>query len=137
MRKLILTAALLVPICGAEPERVPQARELRPWEAAMDALDEVNAVRVARGLRPFVRDDGLTVGARNVAAFRAKHGIEGHTADDFAGLPDGARATASGCAAWEPGLGWGSCCTYENWSYAGAAWCTGRDGRRYMQLFVR
>jgi hypothetical protein len=30
-----------------------------------------------------------------------------------------------------------SCCVYENYTYAGAAWVSGRDGRRYMHLFVR
>jgi hypothetical protein len=101
-----------------------------------DALAEVNAVRARRGLPPFVRDEGLTRGAINVARFRAERLIEGHTANDFAGLPRGVRASAAGCAAWH-GDDWGSCCTYERWRHAGAAWCRGRDGRRYMQLFVR
>ncbi len=33
--------------------------------------------------------------------------------------------------------GFGACCSYENWNYAGAAAVIGRDGRRYMHLFVR
>ncbi|CAN5511694.1 hypothetical protein BH10PLA2_BH10PLA2_20580 [soil metagenome] len=105
--------------------------------AGEDALDEVNAVRAARGLHPYLRDDNLTSGAKNVADFRAMHLIEGHTVNDFAGLPPGVVASASGCAAWNAGMGWGSCCTYERWTYAGAAYSTGRDGRRYMQLFVK
>src|SRR5262245_29475531 len=36
---------------------------------AVDALDEVNATRANRGLPPFVKDDGLTVGAMNAARF--------------------------------------------------------------------
>ena len=44
--------------------------------ASEDALDELNAVRAARGLRPYVRDDYLTAGAKNVADFRAKYLIE-------------------------------------------------------------
>src|SRR5262249_169796 len=36
-----------------------------------DGLDEVNAKRAARGLRPFIRDEGLTQAARACAAFRA------------------------------------------------------------------
>jgi hypothetical protein len=105
--------------------------------AGEDALAEVNAARAAHGLRPFVKDASLTAGAINVADFRAKRLIAGHTSNDFAGLPEGAMASAAGCAAWEPSLGWGACCTYENYTYAGAAWALGRDGRRYMHLFVR
>lgn len=101
-----------------------------------DALDEVNAVRAARGLRPYIKDDGLTAGAHNAARFRAERFIAGHTSNDFAALPAGVNATAAGCAAWG-GNEWGSCCTYENWTYAGAAWVRGSDGRRYMHLFVR
>jgi hypothetical protein len=105
--------------------------------AGVDALSEVNAARAARGLRPFIKDASLTAGAVNVADFRAKYLIQGHTVDDFHGLPSGAVATAAGCAAWEPSWGWGACCTYENYTYAGAAWSQGKDGRRYMHLFVR
>ena len=102
-----------------------------------DALDEVNATRAARGLRPFVRDDGLTSAAAGCAEFRAARLMAGHTSNDFAAVPAGAYATSAGCAAWEPGMGWGACCTYENYTYAGAAYAMGRDGRRYMHLFVR
>ena len=105
--------------------------------AGEDALAEVNAARAARGLRPFVKDADLTAGAISVADFRAARLIAGHTSNDFGGLPAGSRARAAGCAAWEPSWGWGACCTYENYSYAGAAWAMGRDGRRYMHLFVR
>jgi len=105
--------------------------------AGEDALTEVNAARAARGLKPFIKDAELTAGAINVADFRAARLMAGHTSNDFAGLPEGCTARAAGCAAWEPSLGWGACCTYENHRYAGAAWAKGRDGRRYMQLFVR
>ena len=108
-----------------------------PSWAGEDALDEVNATRAVRGLRPFIKDDDLTAGAIHVADFRAARLVQGHTRNDFAGLPEGCTARASGCAAWEPSWGWGACCTYENYRYAGAAWAMGRDGRRYMQLFVR
>lgn len=101
-----------------------------------DALAEVNAVRQARGLRPFKRDAALVRGAMHVAKWRAERLIEGHTRNDFGGLPKGAKADAAGCAA-RHGNDWGACCTYENWTYAGAGWCRGRDGRRYMHLFVR
>jgi hypothetical protein len=108
-----------------------------PSWAGEDALSEVNAVRAARGLKPFIKDADLTAGAINVADFRAARLTAGHTSNDFSGLPVGCSATAAGCAAWDPSLGWGACCTYENYTYAGAAWALGRDGRRYMHLFVR
>ena len=128
----------------APPDLEPGTWSLEPVRLAQvvgrdeahEALAEVNALRRARGLRPFVFDEALTRGAKNVARFRARRLIAGHTADDFRGLPRGIRADAAGCAAWH-GDDWGSCCTYENYRFAGAAWCRGRDGRRYMHLFVR
>ena len=105
--------------------------------SAGDGLDEVNAKRAARGLRPFIRDEALTQAARGCAEFRAAYGLFGHTSNDFAFLPAGTSATSAGCAAYPAEYGWMSCCTYENCSYAGAAWVTGRDGRRFMHLFVR
>ena len=102
-----------------------------------DGLDEVNAKRAARGLRPFARDEGLTQAARACAAFRADQGLFGHTANDFAFVPAGSSASSAGCAAYPASYGWMSCCTYEGYTTAGAAWVTGRDGRRYMHLFVR
>jgi hypothetical protein len=104
--------------------------------AAEDALDEVNAVRAARGLPPFIYDEGLTMAACGCADFRAERLITGHC-NDFAALPEGVTARAAGCAAWHPELGWGACCSYQNYTYAGAAWTMGRDGRRYMHIFVR
>lgn len=105
--------------------------------AVGDGLDEVNAKRATRGLRPFIRDESLTQAARACAGFRAERGLFGHTSNDFAFLPAGAQASSAGCAAYPESYGWMSCCTYENYTYAGAAWVTGRDGRRYMHLFVR
>ncbi len=102
-----------------------------------DALDEVNAKRAARGLRPFVRDEGLTQAARAAAEFRAANGLFGHTGNDFAFVPAGTSASSAGCAAYPASYGWMSCCVYDNYTYAGAAWVTGRDGRRFMHLFVR
>ncbi len=102
-----------------------------------DGLAEVNAKRAGRGLRPFVRDDGLTQAARACAAFRAERGLFGHTSNDFAFVPPGASASSAGCAAYPASYGWMSCCVYESYTHAGAAWVTGADGRRYMHLFVR
>jgi len=103
----------------------------------IEALDEVNATRAKRGLPPFQYDEGLTKGAQACAQFRADRLIQGHTSNDFGFLPTGAHAPSAGCAAWEPSLGWGACCTYDRYTYAGAAYAMGRDGRRYMHLFVR
>jgi hypothetical protein len=105
--------------------------------AGADALDEVNAARARRGLPAFQRDEALFLAASKAADFRAARHIEGHTSNDFVFVPQGGHATAAGCAAWTPDWGWGSCCTYESWRYAGAAWAMGRDGRRYMHLYVR
>ncbi len=102
-----------------------------------DGLDEVNAQRAARGLRPFVRDEGLMQAARACAAFRAQHGMFGHTSNDFSFVPSGTSASAAGCAAYPASYGWMSCCVNDNYAYGGAAWVTGADGKRYMHLFVR
>lgn len=104
--------------------------------AGEDALEEVNRLRASRGLAPFLRDEALTQAASRCADHRAAHLIAGHSSNDFGFLPAGAHASAAGCAAWPAHMGWGSCCSHENWRYAGAAYSLGRDGRRYMQLFV-
>lgn len=106
-------------------------------QAASEALAEVNATRALRDLPPYIEDSRLTAAAVSAANFRAANLMAGHTANDFAHLPADGSADAAGCAAWEPGLGWGACCTYEQWTYAGAAFALGSDGRRYMHLFVR
>jgi uncharacterized protein YkwD len=102
-----------------------------------DGLAEVNAKRAQRGLRPFVRDEGLTQAARGCAAARAARLLFGHTPNDFAYVPPGSRAASAGCAAYPASYGWMSCCVYDHYTYAGAAWVQGRDGKRYMSLFVR
>jgi len=101
------------------------------------ALDEVNTLRASKGLRAFIFDPLLTQGAEDCSKFRAANLIAGHTRSDFSFLPTGARANAAGCAAWEPSMGWGSCCIYDNATYAGAGWSLGKDGKRYMHLFIR
>lgn len=105
--------------------------------AAEDAIAEVNAARARKGLPAFGRAECLTVAAKACADYRASKQMAGHTSNDFAYLPKGCKASAAGCAAWQPRDGWGSCCTYERYRYAGAAWAKGRDGRRYMHIFVR
>lgn len=100
-----------------------------------DALDQANAQRMARGLRPFVRDNGLTIAARVCATFRAEKGIRGHTGNDFAALPIGSTAPVAGCGHSAAGAQFSTCALYENWTYAGAAWVPGADGM-YHHLFV-
>jgi hypothetical protein len=111
-----------------------------PSIAAVDALEEVNRHRAARGLSPFARDTQLSQAAAAVADYRAARLMAGHVFErnrsDYSFLPSGARAEATGCAAWPQGIGWGSCCSEENWRYAGAAYAIGRDGKRYMHLYV-
>jgi hypothetical protein len=102
-----------------------------------DGLDEVNAKRALRGLRPFIRDENLVLAAEACAAYRANYLMFGHTNNDFGFLPFGVSCNATGCAAYDISYGWMSCCTYENYTYAGAFWVTGNDGRRYMHLYVR
>ena len=104
---------------------------------ADDALNEVNAERARRGLRPYQPDPLLNQAAQSCARIRAANFIRGHLPNDFAHLPPGASASAAGCGALEPSWGWGTCCTDGNYTYAGAAWVMGTDGRRYMHLFVR
>ncbi len=123
MRTLLVTAVLLLMASAAQ--------------GGSDALGEVNATRARRGLPPFQRCEALSVAASKAADFRAARHIAGHTSNDFGFVPRGTHASAAGCAAWTRDWGWGSCCTYERWRYAGAAWAMGRDGRRYMHLYVR
>jgi hypothetical protein len=116
---------------------VAPAEEVRGVATAQQVLDEVNAARAARGLRPYLLDENLARAASECAIYRAKHRMDGHTPNDFGFLPPGTHARSAGCAAWPVGMGWGSCCTYDNYQFAGAAYCVGPDGRRYMHLFVR
>jgi len=124
---------LLIALLGADV--IGQVPATSP--VVYDAIEELNALRASRGLAPYIRDEGLTQGAARAAVVRANNQIVGHTSNDFFYLPPGAVATAAGCAAWKPEWGFGSCCKFGNYTYAGAAWAPGRDGKRYMHLFVR
>ena len=103
---------------------------------ADEALAEVNAKRATRGLRPYVQDAALTQAAQACADFRAANLMFGHTNNDFQFLPPGARADSAGCAAYPASYGWLSCDIWEPHTYAGAAYAVGRDGKRYMHLFI-
>ena len=106
---------------------------------ADDAMEELNAYRTARGLRPLINDPLLNKAALACAKQRAARGIHGHLPEsDFSYLPSGAQATSAGCGALEPSWGWATCCMDDrNITYAGAAWVMGSDGRRYMHMFCR
>jgi hypothetical protein len=115
----------------------PSGAKQASVQEVTDALAEVNAARAKRGLRPFQHDPQLTQAALQCAQIRASRRIAGHLPNDFAYLPAGSTARSAGCGAMESSWGWGTCCTYENYTYAGAAWVMGADGKRYMHLFVR
>lgn len=155
MVRFLLAAALAALFVSDAPARERLFRRSRPvacaespipaseWHnyygapGAADALAEVNAARAARGLRPFVHDPLLARAAELAAGFRAANRIAGHTSNDFAFLPPGASASAAGCGALDPSWGWGTCCTYDGYTYAGAGFAYGADGKRYMHVFVR
>lgn len=124
------------PVTEAKPSASPTP--VAAVNSIHEALDEVNAERAKRGLRPYVVDPLLTQAAKEAASRRASRFIHGHLPEsDFSCLPSGAHCNTAGCGALEPSWGWGTCCTYDNYTYAGAAWVMGSDGRRYMHLFVR
>jgi hypothetical protein len=127
-------------LCTPGPDGSVRRQSSVPGSDEGDGLDEVNAKRAAAGLRPFVRDDGLTTGAKGCATFRARHLMFGHVTGgmgDFQFAPPGSRVASTGCAAYPDRYGWMSCDVYDNYTYAGAWWVRGADGKRYMSLFVR
>jgi hypothetical protein len=111
-----------------------------PKGSTQGVLEEVNVIRVRRGLRPFIFDGGLARAAERCASFRAERRIEGHVMQgggDFQFLPAGTQATAAGCAALDASWGFQACCVDGDYVYAGAASVAGHDGRIYHQIFVR
>src|SRR6476659_5544608 len=126
MRIVILSALFLV-LPGLDT-----ADEVRTVATAQQVLDEVNATRAARGLTPFLLDQNLARAASDCAIYRARNRMDEHTPNDFGFLPAGTQARSAGCAAGPIGLGWGSCCTYDNYQYAVAGYCIGPDGKRDM-----
>lgn len=89
MRHLFTVALLVLGAClGAMTKEISLYR-LPPPEygqapKAIEALDEVNALRKAKGMKPFLRDDQLTEGAKAVASYRAERLCRKHTRSDFA-----------------------------------------------------
>jgi hypothetical protein len=109
-------------------------------DVSKDALAELNKQRQQRGLKPYLKDDGLTKAAFAAASYRAKNHIQGHIPGqhgDFAYLPEGSHADAAGAGALTPDWGFATCAMYDSYEFAGAAWCMGNDGRKYCHLFVR
>jgi len=105
-------------------------------------FDEVNAHRARRGLRPFIFDAGLGRAAQKCADIRAARCQSGHLngpMSDFALLEPGVQCDSTGAdgSKIRPGEGWFTCCTEDNYTYAGAGSAVGPDGYRYMSLFVR
>jgi len=126
------------PTVWVQPPQVIYAPQTTTASECSDALTEVNNYRATKGKPPFVHDPLLTQAAYACAKQRAARLIGGHLPEsDFAYLPQGGNAAAAGCATWEPSWGWGSCCMDDLYTYGGAAWVLGRDGKRYMHLFVR
>src|SRR5579864_374468 len=99
-----------------------------------DALDAVNATRAAVGLQPFAKDPSLQQAAEGAALARAESGISGHV-DDFSYPPPGSTAAAAG-AGCSDGRTWSTCCTFDQYHRAGAAWRKGKDNRFYCHIFV-
>lgn len=117
--------------------QVPVTVEKKPATITTgDPLVQVNNRRANSGLRPYLRDEGLTQAAHAVATFRARHGIIGHTNNDFAFLPAGTQVLAVGCGAHPPDMGFLSCAMYDHATYAGAATVIGSDGRAYHHLYI-
>lgn len=147
----VVLALVLASVCDASDRRgrrsVPNGTIVLPGEApapytgkdteCKDALEEVNAARAKRGLKPYANDPLLAKAAYAAAKARAAVLCAGHTQNDFGYVPAGGKATTAGCAAWKPDWGFGACALYDNYTYAGAAWVMGSDGRRYMHVFYR
>ena len=83
---------------GLASTRPEHAAIIMALQTPMTAI----AMWAARGLRPFIRDEGLTQAARACAAFRARSLLFGHTGNDFAFVPAGTSASSAGCAASLP-----------------------------------
>lgn len=93
------------------------------------AMAEVNAIRMRRGLRPFIEDPALSAVARQKASIQANRGAMGHPG----GSMGGARFEGVGM-----GAQFTSCyLTSSVGQYAGAASVRGANGRRYHCLLIK
>ena len=83
-----------------------------------DGLPMLNRLREARGLHPFKRDANLWSLAARQAERQARYGFMGHGGTSLA---DGCAAEGCGCA--DTGCdSWNSCCAWEGYTYASAAY---------------
>lgn len=121
--------------------------------ASEDAIAEVNNQRARAGLFPFIRDEGLTIGAERAADYCAARNIQFHTGNDGQFLP------AECQRSWTSGAGMSSnkfmACYTEyprmmpgesrhggisgvqgQTIYAGAAIAYTSQGQRHCHLFV-
>ena len=147
MREGVILLLLLLAVLAAQlntpedegpvwPPPLPQPIPA-PKPEVHDGLEEVNRLRRAHGVAEFERDLELNNAAIKLSLHRAKHLIAGHSDDDFGFLWDRKSADASGVGAAKDEWGWCTCCMLDKYRYAGAAWARGRDGQRYMSIFVR
>ena len=92
--------------------------------------------RAAKGLKPYIMCVELQRAAEECVKHRARHRIQGHTANDMSFAAQG-YASCAGCAAWPNTGGFGACAILDNYTYAGAATVAGADGVAYHQLLLR
>lgn len=120
--------------------------------AAEDAIAEVNQQRARTGLFPFIRDEGLTIGAQRAADYRAARHIQFHCNDGQFLPPECQRSWTSGAGVSSnkfmacyteyprmmPGesMHGGISGVSGNTVYAGAAIAYDNRGQRYCHLFV-
>lgn len=120
------------PVVSSAPVSAEATSQLKGSD---DALDEVNAGRVSRGLPAFIRDPELTQAALACAKQRASRHIHGHLPESDFSYSGSSGARSMGCGALDDSWGWQSCLHYSTeYRYAGAAWVRGSDGLRYMHI---
>ncbi len=87
VRKILVIVAMLASCASAEARgrrfqsaRAAQATYERPQSTSepVDATDEVNALRVSRGVPPLIRDELLVQGAMACAKYRGSRSMFGH-----------------------------------------------------------
>ena len=124
--------SMLVP-----PAPQPTSSLIESVPGAYDAMDELNAQRTRRGLRPFIKDLGLTLAAEKVAAYRAANHVMLHTRNDFSFVPQGSRASVAGAGYGTSNQFLTCFCDSSNYQYAGAAYAYDDSGNRLMHLYAR
>ncbi len=121
MKKLILLILLILPISSASADT----------EFSADVLNQVNKMRVSRGLDPFIQDSTLQVEAEDIAMKRALIYRKGHLRQK-----NWTNARAEGVGYYSRtdwvGLHFITCYLYTNqYRYAGAGLAVTEDGTYY------